>query len=223
MLGGLGTTTKDIPPFVLQQGYNCVTGLNLIGLRRAGISAEAINAPAIGLSNGLQGKVDRWERPSTRSRPTWARLPRWPNSSGSSASRIWGSTGSGKLSAKPDLLIERDFGRGDRRRRPDLLRFRGNASQGFPEFAGIRPCRFRPGAEPRDRRRKDRLPNRHRGPDMAWRILEITSTPMPTTVANANTIRPNWRSFSGSSGGVRTVRRGMRAASSRDDFGCRFL
>ena len=42
MLSGLGSTTKDIPPFVLQQGYNCVTGLNLVGLRRAGLSAEAI-------------------------------------------------------------------------------------------------------------------------------------------------------------------------------------
>lgn len=44
MLGGLGSTTKDIPPFVLQQGYNCVTGLNVIGLRRAGFPGEAINA-----------------------------------------------------------------------------------------------------------------------------------------------------------------------------------
>jgi UDP-N-acetylglucosamine acyltransferase len=43
MLGGLGSTTKDIPPFVLQQGYNCVSGLNLVGLRRAAMSAEAIN------------------------------------------------------------------------------------------------------------------------------------------------------------------------------------
>ncbi len=43
MLGGLGSTTKDVPPFVLQQGYNCVTGLNLVGLRRAGISAASIN------------------------------------------------------------------------------------------------------------------------------------------------------------------------------------
>jgi UDP-N-acetylglucosamine acyltransferase len=42
MLGGLGSTTKDIPPFVLQQGYNCVSGLNVIGLRRAGISSESI-------------------------------------------------------------------------------------------------------------------------------------------------------------------------------------
>jgi UDP-N-acetylglucosamine acyltransferase len=44
MLGGLGSTSKDIPPFVLQQGYNCVTGLNIVGLRRAGFSAEEIAA-----------------------------------------------------------------------------------------------------------------------------------------------------------------------------------
>lgn len=44
MLGGMGATTKDIPPFVLQQGYNCVTGLNLVGLRRAGVTNQAIHA-----------------------------------------------------------------------------------------------------------------------------------------------------------------------------------
>jgi UDP-N-acetylglucosamine acyltransferase len=44
MLGGLGATSKDIPPFILQQGYNCVTGLNLVGIRRAGFSTESINA-----------------------------------------------------------------------------------------------------------------------------------------------------------------------------------
>jgi len=44
MLSGLGSTSKDIPPFVLQQGYNCVTGLNTIGLRRAGFSSETIAA-----------------------------------------------------------------------------------------------------------------------------------------------------------------------------------
>jgi UDP-N-acetylglucosamine acyltransferase len=44
LLGGLGSSTKDIPPFVLQQGYNCVSGLNLIGLRRAGMSNETIAA-----------------------------------------------------------------------------------------------------------------------------------------------------------------------------------
>ena len=44
MLGGMGSTTKDIPPFILQQGQNCVTGLNLIGMRRAGFSADAVDA-----------------------------------------------------------------------------------------------------------------------------------------------------------------------------------
>jgi UDP-N-acetylglucosamine acyltransferase len=43
MLGGTGGTTKDVPPFILQQGYNCVTGLNVIGMRRAGFSAQSID------------------------------------------------------------------------------------------------------------------------------------------------------------------------------------
>jgi UDP-N-acetylglucosamine acyltransferase len=44
MLGGMGASSKDIPPFVLQQGYNSVTGLNVIGMRRAGFSPAAIDA-----------------------------------------------------------------------------------------------------------------------------------------------------------------------------------
>lgn len=44
MLSGLGSTTKDVPPFVLQQGYNCVTGLNVVGLRRAGFTNATISA-----------------------------------------------------------------------------------------------------------------------------------------------------------------------------------
>jgi UDP-N-acetylglucosamine acyltransferase len=44
MLGGTGGTTKDIPPFILQQGYNCVIGLNIVGLRRAGLPHESIDA-----------------------------------------------------------------------------------------------------------------------------------------------------------------------------------
>jgi UDP-N-acetylglucosamine acyltransferase len=44
MLGGMGSTTKDIPPFILQQGQNCVTGLNLVGMRRAGLASEGIDA-----------------------------------------------------------------------------------------------------------------------------------------------------------------------------------
>ena len=44
MLGGLASTTKDVPPFILQQGYNCVSGLNIVGLRRSGMSAKSIDA-----------------------------------------------------------------------------------------------------------------------------------------------------------------------------------
>ena len=44
MLGGMAGTTKDIPPFVLQQGYNCVTGLNIVGLRRSGCTPDSIDA-----------------------------------------------------------------------------------------------------------------------------------------------------------------------------------
>ncbi len=44
MLGGLGSATKDIPPFVVAQGYNCVSGLNLVGLRRSGMAAASIAA-----------------------------------------------------------------------------------------------------------------------------------------------------------------------------------
>jgi UDP-N-acetylglucosamine acyltransferase len=44
MLGGMAATSKDLPPFVLQQGYNCVTGLNVVGLRRAGCTPQAIDA-----------------------------------------------------------------------------------------------------------------------------------------------------------------------------------
>jgi UDP-N-acetylglucosamine acyltransferase len=44
MLGGMGASSKDIPPFVLQQGLNCVTGLNVVGLRRAGFSPEVIDS-----------------------------------------------------------------------------------------------------------------------------------------------------------------------------------
>lgn len=43
MLGGLGSSTRDIPPFILQQGQNCVTGLNLVGMRRAGLGSLAID------------------------------------------------------------------------------------------------------------------------------------------------------------------------------------
>jgi UDP-N-acetylglucosamine acyltransferase len=44
LLSGCSMTTKDIPPFMMQQGINNVVGVNVVGMRRAGISADGINA-----------------------------------------------------------------------------------------------------------------------------------------------------------------------------------
>ena len=44
LLSGCSGTTKDIPPFVIMQRINCVVGLNVIGMRRAGIPAANIDA-----------------------------------------------------------------------------------------------------------------------------------------------------------------------------------
>jgi len=44
LLSGCSATTKDIPPFVIQQGIDTVVGVNVIGMRRAGMSPEHINA-----------------------------------------------------------------------------------------------------------------------------------------------------------------------------------
>jgi UDP-N-acetylglucosamine acyltransferase len=44
MLSGCSATTKDIPPFVVQQNIDTVVGINLIGMRRAGYDRDQINA-----------------------------------------------------------------------------------------------------------------------------------------------------------------------------------
>ncbi len=44
LLSGASTTTKDIPPFVMQHGRNTVFGINVVGMRRAGLANEQINA-----------------------------------------------------------------------------------------------------------------------------------------------------------------------------------
>ena len=44
LLSGVSTTTKDIPPFIIQQGINCIVGVNVVGMRRAGIDARRIDA-----------------------------------------------------------------------------------------------------------------------------------------------------------------------------------
>ncbi len=44
LLSGLSATGKDIPPFWVLQGHNQVRGINLVGMRRAGIPAAEIAA-----------------------------------------------------------------------------------------------------------------------------------------------------------------------------------
>ncbi len=44
LLSGLSASTKDIPPFIVQNRVNVVVGVNVIGMRRAGITGPAIEA-----------------------------------------------------------------------------------------------------------------------------------------------------------------------------------
>jgi UDP-N-acetylglucosamine acyltransferase len=43
-LSGLSGSSKDVPPFIMQQEINYVVGLNLVGLRRAGFKPDQLNA-----------------------------------------------------------------------------------------------------------------------------------------------------------------------------------
>lgn len=43
-LSGTSGTTKDVPPFIIQQNINHVVGVNIIGMRRAGLTTAQINA-----------------------------------------------------------------------------------------------------------------------------------------------------------------------------------
>lgn len=42
-LSGLSASTKDVPPFVIQQNIDTVCGLNVVGMRRAGMKHEQID------------------------------------------------------------------------------------------------------------------------------------------------------------------------------------
>jgi UDP-N-acetylglucosamine acyltransferase len=43
LLSGCAGSSKDIPPFIMQRGYNLVVGVNVVGMRRAGLNAKQIN------------------------------------------------------------------------------------------------------------------------------------------------------------------------------------
>lgn len=44
LLGGLSATSKDVPPFAIQQGLNWIHGVNVVGMRRAGMNGQQIDA-----------------------------------------------------------------------------------------------------------------------------------------------------------------------------------
>jgi UDP-N-acetylglucosamine acyltransferase len=44
MISGCSASTKDVPPFVITQGIDATAGVNLVGMRRAGLSHEQVNA-----------------------------------------------------------------------------------------------------------------------------------------------------------------------------------
>jgi len=44
MLAGCSATQKDVPPFVIHVGLDNVGGMNLVGMKRAGMSRDQINA-----------------------------------------------------------------------------------------------------------------------------------------------------------------------------------
>ena len=44
LLRGLSRTSRDVPPFCIMDGTHTVRAINLIGLRRAGFSPQAIRA-----------------------------------------------------------------------------------------------------------------------------------------------------------------------------------
>jgi UDP-N-acetylglucosamine acyltransferase len=44
MISGCSATGKDIPPFIIQQGLDTISGVNIVGMKRAGMSHPQINA-----------------------------------------------------------------------------------------------------------------------------------------------------------------------------------
>lgn len=43
LLSGVSATTKDIPPFIIHQGINHAVGVNVVGMRRSGMTAAQID------------------------------------------------------------------------------------------------------------------------------------------------------------------------------------
>ena len=44
LLSGVSASTRDVPPFVIQQGIDSIAGVNVVGMRRAGMAGRDIDA-----------------------------------------------------------------------------------------------------------------------------------------------------------------------------------
>ncbi|MBI2805416.1 MAG: acyl-ACP--UDP-N-acetylglucosamine O-acyltransferase [Planctomycetes bacterium] len=68
MISGCSATSKDVPPFILQQGVNGVVGINVVGMKRAGMSRDQMNSVRIAFKIlfreglGLPAAMARLER-----------------------------------------------------------------------------------------------------------------------------------------------------------------
>ena len=63
LLSGVSATSKDVPPFIVQQHHNCVVGVNVVGMRRAGHSAAQIDAVIEGKPKQLNSRyTDVWRK-----------------------------------------------------------------------------------------------------------------------------------------------------------------
>ena len=129
LLSGCSGTTKDIPPFIIQQNINVVVGVNVVGMRRAGIPVANIDgvrrAFRLLYREGF-AVPEGWPA----SRPRWARCPRWPRCSPSSAPRPAASSSAATARRRKPFAKRHRRGTGHR----PSSRQRGDDSRDYAPF-----------------------------------------------------------------------------------------
>ena len=68
MMRGLSRTSRDVPPFCIMDGTHTLRGINVVGLKRAGIQSKSIHAlrhaftPLFGTRQNLKLAIERLEK-----------------------------------------------------------------------------------------------------------------------------------------------------------------
>ena len=68
MMRGLSRTSRDVPPFCIMDGTHTLRGINVVGLKRAGLSSKSIHAlrhvftALFGTRQNLKLAIDRLEK-----------------------------------------------------------------------------------------------------------------------------------------------------------------